>query len=65
MNNFFYETVILNGKETKTPYRWKSPQECEEYKEICFSIWGGAPYDVNWAKGTGIYKTAANKIQHA
>ena len=29
--------------------------------EACFKIWGCAPIDYKWAKGTGIFKEETNK----
>jgi hypothetical protein len=47
----FYETI--GGKEEV----WKpSKNELENYKKVCFKIWGGAPLDVTWAMGTPLYK---------
>lgn len=48
-----------NGKITK--FRFKSKKEELEYIDICETIWGCVPYDVNWAQGTNIYKNQKEK----
>ncbi len=33
-----------------------SKQEKEVYVDVCLRIWGCVPIDVEWARGTNIYK---------
>lgn len=37
------------------------PDEYQEYIQICFKIWGGAPVDVDWAMETKIYQAEKQK----
>jgi len=36
--------------------------EKEKYIEICSSIWGCVPIDIDWAIGTNSYKESLKKI---
>lgn len=47
---------FVNGKEQL--FKWDTKQAEEEYVEVCTTIWGGIPTDVNWAIEKPIYKNA-------
>ena len=34
----------------------------KEYRDICLSIWGCIPLDIDWAKSTKIYKDRYENI---
>ena len=40
----------------------KSKYSNQQYKFICEMLWGGVPVDRNWAEGTNLFKSEANKI---
>lgn len=50
--------ITENGKEF--PHNFKAG-EYKEYEDICLTIWGCLPYDLTWARGTGIYKKEEQK----
>lgn len=59
----FYSVVFKDGEEVKTDYKWEEGEK-EEYLKVCELAegWGGIPFDVDWAKGTQVYKDALKKL---
>jgi hypothetical protein len=45
--------IILEAPELSVKL---NRDEKQEYFRVCLEIWGCIPVDVNWAKGTNIYK---------
>lgn len=52
----YTKKIVIDGKSKSVPYKFPSKREERMYIDICETIWGCVPIEIDWAIQTKPYK---------